>query len=342
MRRRALTVGTAAARRALFAVLAAALLAVSIAPVHAQSGDRVGMSLKAAEGEFTVGDIVPLTLEATYPSGYQVILPRLPVSWGPFEVRSQSPAVVVERDDGSSSIRQTIEVVLFAPGEHSTPELLVTVREPSGGITDIAAPMATVTVASVLGDDDLELRDIRPQAALPVPPLWPWFAAAFSLIVTVGAAVYYILSRRKPAAEETVPFVDPRSSYERALDELNEIEGMGLPSEGRLMEHYIRVSDCIREYVEGAFGLPAIDLTTDEVRKGLRGTAMQPEPSRWTVGLLEDCDLVKFAKYAPGASEPDVLIDRARRILEATRPEPEPADEGNTDGGGRAALVDAS
>lgn len=108
------------------------------------------------------------------------------------------------------------------------------------------------------------------------------------------------------------------------------------------MEHYVRVSDCIREYVEGAFGLPAIDLTTGEVRKGLRGTAMQPEPSRWTVGLLEDCDLVKFAKYAPGASEPDVLIDRARRILEATRPEPEPADEGGADGGGRAALVDAS
>ena len=293
MRRRALAVGGSAARRALVAVLAAAMLAVSGAAVHAQGGDRVGMSLKAADGEYTVGDVIPLTLEATYPSGYQVILPRLPASWGPFEVRSQSPAVVEERDDGSSSIRQTIEVVLFAPGEHSTPELFVTVREPSGEMTDIAAPMATVTVASVLGDDDLELRDIKPQAEVPFPPLWrvlvdqrthwPWLLVSMALLAVVAASVYYFLMRRRTAADEAVP-VDLRSPYERARDELDEIEGMRLPSEGRVMEHYVRVSDCIREYLEGAFGLPAIDLTTGEVRKGLRGTAMPPEPSRWTVG----------------------------------------------------------
>ncbi len=339
MIRRALRAATAAA-------LAAVMLALSGAAVHAQGGDRVGMSLEAPEGEFTVGDVIPLALEATYPSGFEVILPRLPRSWGAFEVRSQSPAVVEERDDGSSSIRQTIEVVPFAPGEHSTPELLVTVREPLGEMTDIAAPMATVTVASVLRDDDLEPRDIRPQAEAPFPPPWrvladqrrhwPWFVVSLALLAAAAAAAYYFLARRK-AADEGVPFVDPRSPYEKAMNELDEIESMGLLSQGRVMAHYVRVSDCIREYLDAGFGLPAIDLTTGEIRGGLRYTGMQPEPSRRTVELLEDCDLVKFAKYAPAASEAGVLVDRARRILEATRPEP-----GHADAGGRAALADAS
>ena len=330
------------APHALFALLAAVLIALPGATVHAQSSDRVGMSFKAPDGEFTVGDVVPLTLEATYPSGFQVILPVLPRSWGSFEVRSQSPAVVEDRDDGSSSISQTIEVVLFAPGEHSTPELLVTVRDPSGKMTDIAAPMATVQVVSVLGEDDLELRDIRPQEALPVPPLWPWVAVPLALVAAVAAAVYYFVTRRRDVASGAAPFVDPRSPYEKARDELDEIESMGLLSRGRVMAHYVRVSDCIREYLDAGFGLPAIDLTTGEIRRGLRGTSMAPEPSRWTVGLLEDCDLVKFAKYAPGAGEADGVIDRARRILEATRPLPEAEEQGGADAGGQAALVDAS
>ena len=174
--RRCARVRTATSPRVILSLLAAVLIAAYGATAHAQSSDRVGMSFKAPEGEFTVGEVVPLTLEATYPTGFQVILPVLPRSWGAFEVRSQSPAVVEDRDDGSSSISQTIEIVLFAPGEHSTPELLVTVRDPSGKMTDIAAPMATVQVVSVLGEDDLDLRDIRPQEALSLPPLWPWFA----------------------------------------------------------------------------------------------------------------------------------------------------------------------
>ena len=333
---------TATSPRVILSLLAAVLIAAYGATAHAQSSDRVGMSFKAPEGEFTVGEVVPLTLEATYSTGFQVILPVLPRSWGAFEVRSQSPAVVEDRDDGSSSISQTIEIVLFAPGEHSTPELLVTVRDPSGKMTDIAAPMATVNIVSVLGEDDLDLRDIRPQEALSLPPLWPWFAVPLVLIAAVAAGAYYIVARRRAAVPETAPFVDPQSPYEKARDELDEIESMGLLSQGRVMAHYVRLSDCIREYLDAGFGLPAIDLTTGEIRRELRRISMALEPSRWTVGLLEDCDLVKFAKYAPGAAEADGVIDRARRILEATRPLPEAEEQGGADVGGQAALVDAS
>ena len=95
MKRYARLVGIAAGRRALLSMLAAALIVaatVSGASVEAQSADRVNVSLKAPEGDFTVGDPIPLTLEATYPSGFQVILPSLAGSWGPLKYgRSRPP-----------------------------------------------------------------------------------------------------------------------------------------------------------------------------------------------------------------------------------------------------------
>lgn len=55
-------VGIAAGRRALLFMLAAALIVaatVSGANAKAQSIDRVDLSLKAPEGDFTVGDPIP-------------------------------------------------------------------------------------------------------------------------------------------------------------------------------------------------------------------------------------------------------------------------------------------
>ena len=119
---------------------------------------------------------------------------------GSFEVRSQSSALVEDRGDGDAAISQTIEVVLFTPGEYATPELLVTVRDPSGEVTDIPAPMASVTVVSILGEDDLQLRDIRPQAALSNPPLWPWIALALVMPAGVAARASSLLSTDQAAA----------------------------------------------------------------------------------------------------------------------------------------------
>ena len=314
-----------AAPRVVAALLALVLTLALAAPSMAQVSSDVQVSFTADEGDLRVGDPVDLTLQVTYPLGFQVILPRVPGIWGSFEVRSQSPAAKADNGDGTETISQTIEVALFAPGTFETPELSVTLRDPAGQISEQPVPAVSLTVGSVLVDGDTELRDIKPQAEVPVPPIWPWVLGALVLAGLAAAGLYLLSRRRSPVPSVAMTVLDTRSAYEIAQEELDHIEKVDLPAEGRFKEHYTLVADCVRRYLEGAHQVTAIDQTTEEVRLALRDTAVSRDNSGQVIDLLTDCDLVKFAKHIPEAGAARRTTGDTRRVVDAIRPDFEAA-----------------
>lgn len=299
------------------------VLLLSPAGVAAQAPSDIDVSLSAGQTELTVGDPVSLTLAVTHSPDDQVIFPGLPATWGAFEVRSQSPTQVAENDDGSLTTSQTIEVTLFVPGEFETPDLLVTVRDASGEVSERAAPPVSLTIASVLVEGDEALRDIRGQAGLSVPPVWPWVVGGVLLVALASLAAYVVVMRRRARLGLMPEGVrDTRPAYQVALDELDRIKGLDLPGQGRLKEHYTLVSECMRTYLEDAYRVPAIDQTTDEIRQGLRATDFGTEPARHAVELLEESDLVKFAKFVPDVRSAREAAVQSRRLVELTKPMP--------------------
>jgi hypothetical protein len=181
---------------------AIALLTLFVLPAQAQ-GD-VSIVFTAGKSELTVGDPVKLTLEVKHPAGYQVIIPKLEQAWGDFEVRSQSQPETIPNDDGSETTRETIEVTLFAPGSFQTPALPITIGDTAGKTTEQTTPPVSLTVLSVLAEEDTELRDIKPQALLDVPPAWPWVLAGLflaALLAGVGWLIYRrLLTKRQLAS----------------------------------------------------------------------------------------------------------------------------------------------
>ena len=102
--------------------------------------------------------------------------------------------------------------------------------------------------------------------------------------------------------------VDKRLPHERALDELNAIEAMRLPQQGRFKEHYSLVSDCVRGYVERAFGVPALERTTGEIQADLAAAGFAPEVQAALVAFLQDSDLIKFTTLTPDAASAVKLL----------------------------------
>jgi hypothetical protein len=297
------------------------LLAFSAAPVLAAEGIEV--TLTPDRQELAVGDPVQLTLEVTHPAGYQVILPKLEQAWGPFEVRSQSQATTTANDDGSEATRQTIEVTLFDLGEFETPELQVGISDGAGQVSEERVPPISLTVVSTLAEDDNNLRDIKPQAALTVPPLWPWIVGGVLLAALAAMAGWWAYRRRQGKPFGLAPAVDNRPAWQVAFDTLAAIEGMDLLAQGRFKEHYTLVTDTLRTYLENQFGLRVFDRTTSELKPILRGSELQPEHSRRLLDLFADSDLVKFAKFVPDLKTASRLTARARELVELTRPKPE-------------------
>ncbi len=271
--------------------------------------------------EMTVGDPLTLTIQVTHPAGTQALLPELGESWGAFEVHSQSPVDVIDNGDGTLTTRQTVEATLFAPGDYQTPPLAVTIADANGDLSQAMAGPVAVTVASVLpatqaGDGSEELRDIKAQASLPMPTDWLAIAAgALGLALVAGAGwwLFRHLSRRGRG--------DNRSPQEVALAQLARVRELGYPAQGNFKTHYSLVTDCLRDYLERQYDIPARDQTTTELKRALETTRMSQVYVQQFVNLFADSDLVKFAKFAPTADAARDLVDQAEQLVRETADE---------------------
>ena len=319
-------------------VLAAALLAAgTFGTAFAQEdpASDVYISFEAdkdgstVEGAVKLGDYVTLTLEVTYPDDHNVVVHKLPRDWGAaFEVREQSQPQTVFNDDGTKTTSQVIKAVVFGTGNLETPDLPISVRGPDGTVEQVSPLPVELRVLSVLTDPDAPLADIREQAVIYPPFLEQPATRATAALIAVAAlcALGYLLYRRFYGQGGTpLPVVDPRTPWEIAIDELDRIERLDLPEDGRFKEHYTLVADTTRVYVQAMYlrdvsPVDAIDMTTDEIWAALRRSTLDYDDAKLVLDLLREADFVKFAKYRPAVSQSYKASGQARYIVEVTRP----------------------
>ena len=310
--------------------LAAALAAITHGVAVAQDGPHSGIriSFTADRAALTVGDIVTLTLEVTHPADHVVIIPRLVPGWGPFEVVSQTPAQTVSNLDGTETTSQRIEVTIFAPGTIETPDLSISVRAPNGGAERVFPTPVRLTVDSVLSGPDETLKDIRSPADLS-PPSWrqpgvPAIAALAIVAVMVSGSLL-VRRRLQGRGEQVVSSVDTRTPWQAAVQEIDQIDRLDLPGDGRFKEHYTLIARVIQGYVRATYiedvGRPdATDMTTEEIRSALRQSSLDRKNAGVVVDLLLEAELVRFSSYAPSASRAYGALRDGREIVEGTKP----------------------
>ncbi len=264
--------------------------------------------------QLVIGDVVWVTATVDHPADYVVGPVELDATWGPFEVRGLEVPVTATNADGSETTRITFETQIFETGQLVTPEMSLTVISPSGAETTTTAAAVTIDVASILQDGDL--RDIRPQAELPGPRtalvVGSVLAGLAALVIAILAYVY-LMRVRSPSAGVVDP--DPPPPYEWAISELVRIDSLGLTKKKRFKEHYVLTSEVVRRYMDGEFGLDAVESTTAEVSRQIRESAVQWRLSHRVLTCLFVSDLVKFARYRPTAEEVDALVPDAASLI---------------------------
>jgi hypothetical protein len=290
-------------------------------------------AVESPEGElFTVGDPITLRLEVRHPTASQVELPVLDAEWGQFEVVSQTGQDTVTNGDGTATTRKDIVVTLFEPGSFQTPPLIVNHTTANGQPEELGAPVIPLKIDSILIEGDTELRDLKDQAELPVPPLWPLFLAGVVIAAAVigggylaGQWAYNRWWRKQPIELAPQPVIDTRPPELIALTELERIEAMNLPAREQFKEHYSLVTDCLRDYIERRYHIPALEQTTPELRRAFAHAPIPDDIARKFTEMFTHSDLVKFARYKPEANAAYLLLPDARDIVQTTTPVQEPA-----------------
>lgn len=316
--------------------LAVALLAVGGAPGTVSQTAAVGTASPAAADAPTVaaqvdrtqahvGDVITLTVTAVGPADMPVNLPAA-LELAPFVELDGRPRSDERKDLGAGKAQHRFEVKIAAyePGELAVPAVEVTYLRRGGEVGTARTEPVPVKIASLLANEPEPA--LQPDAP-PVRVLERNTPVIYGAIVlaaaALGALIALGLRRRLRARVLQRPVPPPRPAHALALERL---DALG-PKLGETMDFrpfYFELSEVMREYLGARFGFDALEMTTEEVM-----TQLERRPARGLVlgeveGWLSSCDLVKFAKVSPSLDEARGALETAIRLVEATRPRPEP------------------
>ncbi|UTD15501.1 protein BatD [Tenacibaculum mesophilum] len=151
--------------------------------------------------------------------------------------------------------------------------------------------------------------------------IW-WIIIAILVIVLL---LYFFVFKKKKEQEEKViiPLLPP---YEEAMQKLEELDKKLLWQNNQVKKYYSELTDIVRGYIERELHIPALESTTDELIDVLKdfNDTKSIETSREIIdklkGLLQESDLVKFAKSKPLSHEIEEDRKDAKLIIDNLKP----------------------
>lgn len=225
---------------------------------------------------------------------------------------------------------------IAAPDDSSTTIVRMTIQPLNVGDLKVAAPEAQIRDAGGIGRDvelePLTLKVPDPLAGTPEPRLEPsrpvrkipfrWWPYALAIAVGVAAAVWWRMSRNKPAAAAPAPAPapPPLSPWAKALARLEELQPTGEEEPEAARAHVDAISDVLRVYIEDRFGIQAPERTTEEFLSEAYRVHELTQNRDMLKTFLERCDRVKFAGETPTRAGIESVLTDAREFVRKTTP----------------------
>lgn len=263
----------------------------------------------------SVGDIVNFILVIDKGQNHRnVILPDEAVFEGDFEITGRDRfRVAVTRDS------LVYRLQYFALKDTRLPLLNITF---TGGEADttIQTPAIPLFFKSALDDDE----DFKP-----FKPIFEFAAAIWGYLITLlilliaGWYFYRYMRHRNNAQSEPdknyvrQPFINPVIELEKELIRLS--VDANPAKTGDFDRFYIELGDAIRGYFEDVYSIDALEMTSREILIELKQYPADQGIISITRTVLQDADMVKFAKFEPGISQSKKALELGLEFLNTVR-----------------------
>ncbi len=261
--------------------------------------------------QLLIGDHIPLEVTVTHDPDIainQVIL-SVEDSLG-VEVLEESALLRVH----DSLVQKRFLLTAFDSGYYRLPPLQV-LFEQEGVSRVIEGASISFAVATLpVPPDSAVLQPIKPILSEPITTedLLP-FLIGILLLGAMGLVGWWIIKGKKKEKQiEEVPIVQV-PAHELALQKLRGLQAEKAWEEMTVKAYYVEVTHVLRSYLENQFGVDALELTTSELRARLSrsNSELKEELKPQLFQLLQQADLVKFAKAAPELSSRKTFIEAA-------------------------------
>jgi len=122
-----------------------------------------------------------------------------------------------------------------------------------------------------------------------------WTVVGISALLSI----IYFWSKRRRHSQDTAKQRPKEAPHITAIRELEHLHNQKLWQNNRHKQYYTRLTDILREYLAGRFGISAREMTSDEIIEALKSVELTDKQRREIADVLRESDLVKFAKHTP-------------------------------------------
>lgn len=220
-------------------------------------------------------------------------------------------------EPASYDIEASVVVATFDEGEYVLPSLAVARHLPDGARDTLIFDPQEIKVTTIPVDTaTFQIHDIKPQVNYPVTfkEVAPYLGGGLLLAALIALLVWFLKKRSKAIIEAQKK--DP--AHIVALRKLDKYRGDKLWIPEKQKGFYSGVTDTLREYLEGRYGVCAMEMTTKETMQALKSADIPEDLKNELQQLFETADYVKFAKYVADNEENARVVPFAVRFVTAT------------------------
>lgn len=295
----------------------------------AQQRPLIDVSIDSAAiliGEQTV---LHLTVTADQDRPVQVIIPNDTLMAG-VELLNLSKADSTQIENNRLVIKQDLLITSFDSALYLLPPLKVIDGVDTVYSNQVALKVSTLPVNAENPEEYFDIKQVwKP------PFVWADYLPillGILLVLLLAAAAWYGWKRWKEQ-KSLIPFKkeEPKlPPHEQAIKELDAIREQKLWQQGLSKAYYTQITETLRRYIDGRFGINAMEMTSGEILDLIRQNDEAKPLYENLRQILSVADFVKFAKMNPLPDENDLSLANAYRFVEQTKPveeEAKPAEE---------------
>lgn len=260
---------------------------------------------KVESTDVQVGKPFTLNLSLKVPYGWFV-------EWNDFTTDTLSEQLdIIKRSDVERTadadsnviVKQQLTLMTFDTGQVQVPPIALKYARSFDDPNRLKAYTDPIDLYSttIAVDTTLAYKPIVEPIAAPVQmkEVFPWILAVLLLALAAFGIWYWRRHRKtKVDADGNIvrgPVIPP---YDKAVGDLENLRQQKLWQSGKVKEYYSSLTDIAREYIEGQFGVNAVEMTTDDILEEIKPLHFSQETYDKLKDTMEVADLVKFAKYS--------------------------------------------
>ena len=241
------------------------------------------------------------------------------------ELRTSFERDTTELGSGRIQINYAVPVQAFDSGFYRLPQLRYIIGKDTVYSNQVALKVLPVTgvtadskisgYADVMGPADPSIFDFLPNWLYRY-----WWLILLALAVIAG--VIYLVYRYRTKGTLLAPKPKP-SPYAVAIKGMENLKKRQLWENGLEREYFTELTEILRQYLDGRFGINAMEMTTRQIIEHLSKDERIRDKKEYVRQVLDMADFVKFAAQRTIADDNVTAYDNVLRFIEETKPTPE-------------------